>query len=126
VESVLDYSPVYLFENPFVWHDSIHPEDLEEVDKVIKEFSEGKSFDIEYRIKDADGNWHWLRDRSIGRHKTEEEIIIEGIATDITDQKRADEMLRGILPLCSFCKKIRDDKGYWEQAEVFCKDWNEA
>ncbi len=27
--------------------------------------------------------------------------------------------LKGILPICSFCKKIRDDKGYWEQVEVY-------
>ena len=27
--------------------------------------------------------------------------------------------LRGILPRCSFCKKIRDDKGYWEQVDVY-------
>ena len=36
-------------------------------------------------------------------------------------QKALDEIktLRGILPLCSFCKKIRDDKGYWEQVDVY-------
>ncbi len=28
-------------------------------------------------------------------------------------------ILRRILPLCSFCKKIRDDKGYWEQVDVY-------
>jgi hypothetical protein len=27
--------------------------------------------------------------------------------------------LRGILPICSFCKKIRDDKGYWDQVDVY-------
>jgi hypothetical protein len=27
--------------------------------------------------------------------------------------------LRGILPLCSYCKKIRNDKGYWEQVDVY-------
>lgn len=27
--------------------------------------------------------------------------------------------LRGILPICSSCKKIRDDKGYWTQVEVY-------
>ena len=27
--------------------------------------------------------------------------------------------LRSILPLCLFCKKIRDDKGYWEQVDVY-------
>ncbi|MBU0680435.1 MAG: transporter substrate-binding domain-containing protein [Proteobacteria bacterium] len=36
-------------------------------------------------------------------------------------QHAVDEIktLRGILPLCSFCKKIRDDQGYWEQVDVY-------
>ena len=27
--------------------------------------------------------------------------------------------LRGILPICASCKKIRDDKGYWQQVEIY-------
>jgi PAS domain S-box-containing protein len=27
--------------------------------------------------------------------------------------------LRGLLPICALCKKIRDDKGYWQQVEVY-------
>jgi PAS domain S-box-containing protein len=27
--------------------------------------------------------------------------------------------LRGLLPICSWCKKIRDDRGYWEEIERF-------
>ncbi|MBU4001213.1 MAG: hypothetical protein KKB94_02725 [Proteobacteria bacterium] len=34
--------------------------------------------------------------------------------------------LQGILPICSFCKKIRDDKGYWEQVEVYVGDHSHA
>jgi ligand-binding sensor protein len=34
--------------------------------------------------------------------------------------------LTGILPICSFCKKIRDDKGYWEQVEVYINKHSEA
>ena len=30
--------------------------------------------------------------------------------------------LRGIVPICSFCKKIRDDKGYWNQVEVYIRE----
>lgn len=30
--------------------------------------------------------------------------------------------LRGILPICSFCKRIRDDEGYWQQVEVYIRD----
>lgn len=29
------------------------------------------------------------------------------------------DTLREILPICAFCKKIRDDEGYWEQVEVY-------
>jgi len=34
--------------------------------------------------------------------------------------------LKGILPICSKCKKIRNDKGYWEQVEVFVREHSEA
>jgi hypothetical protein len=30
--------------------------------------------------------------------------------------------LRGILPICSYCKKVRDDKGYWDQVEVYISE----
>jgi len=29
------------------------------------------------------------------------------------------KQLRGILPICSYCKKIRDDKNYWQQVENY-------
>lgn len=28
--------------------------------------------------------------------------------------------------ICASCKKIRDDKGYWEQVEVYIRDHSEA
>lgn len=34
--------------------------------------------------------------------------------------------LSGFLPICSSCKKIRDDKGYWNQIEVYIKEHSEA
>ena len=69
--------------------------------------------------------------------------VIQGIIRDITDRKRAEgereklinelqealkeiKTLRGILPLCSFCKRIRDDKGYWEQVDVYIHKYSEA
>lgn len=58
------------------------------------------------------------------------------ISEDITDRKKAErdritliedlrraldevETLRGLLPICASCKKIRDDKGYWNHIEVY-------
>jgi sigma-B regulation protein RsbU (phosphoserine phosphatase) len=34
--------------------------------------------------------------------------------------------LRGIVPICSNCKKIRNDKGYWQQVEVYVHNHTEA
>jgi PAS domain S-box-containing protein len=65
------------------------------------------------------------------------------IARDITDRKRAGEerekligeltealdnikTLRGLVPICASCKKIRDDQGYWQQVEVYVRDRSEA
>lgn len=36
------------------------------------------------------------------------------------------KLLSGFLPICSSCKKIRDDKGYWNQIESYIRDHSEA
>ena len=34
--------------------------------------------------------------------------------------------LSGLLPICSSCKKIRDDKGYWNQIEAYISEHSKA
>lgn len=34
--------------------------------------------------------------------------------------------LSGLVPMCAHCKKIRDDKGYWEKVEVYIEEHSEA
>ncbi|MCK9418787.1 MAG: DUF3365 domain-containing protein [Nitrospirae bacterium] len=43
-------------------------------------------------------------------------------------QKALDSVktLRGMLPICSSCKKIRNDDGYWSQIEVYVRDHSDA
>jgi len=36
------------------------------------------------------------------------------------------KQLSGFLPICASCKKIRDDKGYWQQIEAYISDHSEA
>jgi hypothetical protein len=85
--------------------------------------------------------WYDMRSRSIqwvdGRAARLE------IATDCTARKNADEererligeletalnqvkILSGIVPICTFCKEIRDDKGYWNQLESFISEHSDA
>lgn len=80
------------------------------------------------------GKWFHIADRAITW--TDGRIVRLEIATDISDRKE-DELikesligklekslkeintLRGILPICSFCKNIRNDEGYYEQIEGY-------
>jgi hypothetical protein len=46
----------------------------------------------------------------------------------IEREKALDEVkiLRGLLPICASCKKIKDDEGYWIQIESYIKNHSEA
>jgi PAS domain S-box-containing protein len=62
---------------------------------------------------------------------------------DITERKRAEEererliaelkealanikTLKGLIPICASCKKIRTDEGYWQQVDVYIRDHSEV
>jgi sigma-B regulation protein RsbU (phosphoserine phosphatase) len=36
------------------------------------------------------------------------------------------KQLRGLLPICAYCKKVRDDRDYWHQLETFITEHSEA
>lgn len=36
------------------------------------------------------------------------------------------KQLQGLIPICSYCKKIRDDKNYWRQVESYLAEHSEA
>ena len=93
VEKVLGYTPDELCKKNMLWHDSIHPDDLPAVDAAIAGFVNGEDYDVEYRIKDAAGKWHWFHDRNIAIHHDGDEIFTDGIATDITETKQAKQDL---------------------------------
>jgi hypothetical protein len=48
------------------------------------------------------------------------------IVNDLNKALLEVDTLRGILPLCSFCNKIRDDKGYWEKVDIYIRKHSRA
>ena len=54
------------------------------------------------------------------------EEVREKLIHELQDALAEIKTLRGILPICSSCKKIRDDEGYWHQVEVYIRDHSEA
>jgi sigma-B regulation protein RsbU (phosphoserine phosphatase) len=45
---------------------------------------------------------------------------------EIEQALREVKVLRGFIPICASCKKIRDDKGYWQQIETYIQERSEA
>ena len=44
----------------------------------------------------------------------------------LSEALEANKTLRGLIPICGYCKKIRDDRGYWDQVESFVSKHSEA
>ena len=74
----------------------MHPEDVEPVwEKCQVNLAAGKACDNEYRIFQRNGAMRWVRDQAQGVYSdTGELIYIEGLITDITERKQAEEKLR--------------------------------
>ncbi len=94
VKEILGYSTEYLIEHPKLWNESIHPDDRYKIDEIINRNKDIRYYDLEYRIKDINGNWLWFQDRSIEIKINEDELTIEGIAIDITERKVAENTIR--------------------------------
>ena len=48
------------------------------------------------------------------------------LVADLQEALAKAKTLRGLLPICASCKKIRDDVGYWHQVEVYIRDHAEV
>ena len=58
--------------------------------------------------------------------RKEAEQAQEKLILELQDVLLKIKTLSGLLPICSVCKKIRDDRGYWKQIEVYIRDHSEA
>ncbi len=63
-------------------------------------------------------------------HEVEERKRIEGeqkeLIQELQEALEKVKRLSGLIPICSSCKKIRDDKGYWNQLEEYIRDHSDA
>ncbi|MEW6360930.1 MAG: PAS domain S-box protein [Acidobacteriota bacterium] len=110
VDPTPPYSPIYVSpafsrfgypieqwtSDPEMWIKVIHPEDREWVfNATVQSTETGSEVDYEYRIFDAGGRLHWVRDRGcLIRNENGNIVCREGVIIDITEQKLAQEELR--------------------------------
>ena len=62
----------------------------------------------------------------VGRRMVELQAQLAESVSELQTALEHVKTLRGIVPICAHCKKIRDDQGYWSQVEVYVRDHSEA
>ena len=123
--------------------DATHADSYREWDKKIMDAGEAV-LDIEELYHNADGSEGTVLTSKVPLRDKEGRVFgLLGICTDITDRKKMEleneslirelkdaiskvKTLGGLLPICSNCKKIRDDKGYWNKLEGYLREHSDA
>jgi PAS domain S-box-containing protein len=131
-ERTLGFTREELMSKPFF--EFVHPDDRERTLNQNREVrAGGKALSFENRYLCKDGSYRWLRWNAA---PSPSERVIYSVARDVTESKNADEererlvrelqtalaevkTLQGILPICSYCRKIRDDENYWHTVENY-------
>lgn len=113
-------------------------EDRPRILAIVKgAIAERKPFSMEYRLRRKDGGIRSLLEKGTPIYGADGNILyIDGVIFDITERKHLEEerermlvelkdafaqikTLTGLLPICSLCKKIRDDNGSWRTLEDY-------
>ena len=141
---MIGYSEEELKQKTF--QDITNSDDYDIGSKVVKQLIEGETDRaiLEKRYIRKDGsNLNVLLTTSLLKNDEGKPQYFFTQIQDITERKQAEEQknrvisdlqkalseiktLRGILPICSHCKKIRNDEGYWDQIESYIGDHSEA
>lgn len=119
--------------------DLIHPEDRQRIEQNIEQAIEQEQpLAMGYRVILPDGDVRYLQEESRLIYEQNSDLLLKrvGYVQDVTSRKKMEKereklvaeletslqeinTLRSILPLCSYCKKIRDDQGDWQQVDVY-------
>lgn len=91
---------------------------------------QGTARDVEYDLVRKDGSiLPILLNASVVYDPAGAYVMSRGVSIDLTERRRIEaqmKTLRGLLPICANCKKIRDDRGYWNQIESYVREHSEA
>jgi PAS domain S-box-containing protein len=96
--TMLGYAPGTFGTDARRFFDSLHPDDLENVNRLVAAHFAGESefYNCDFRLRMADGSYKWIHDagRLIERDHRGRPLRMVGIHSDISDRKLADEALK--------------------------------
>jgi PAS domain S-box-containing protein len=134
-EKTLGFTREELMSKPFI--EFVHEDDRArtlEQNQQVRTGGHALAFENRYRCKDGSHRWFlWNAAPDFGQR------VIYSVARDITARRQADEererlvrdltaalaevrSLQAILPICSYCRKIRNDENYWDTVEAYVSE----
>jgi PAS domain S-box-containing protein len=114
------------------WAEGVHADDLQRcLDIYTGSFARREIFEMEYRLRRHDGEYRWLLDRGVPYFAANGDFSgyigscidvnrrVEAEATVKAAQEAELAKLQELVPVCSWCRKVRKDGGFWEQIEQY-------
>ena len=118
-----------------------YQEVLEQANEIVESGSQKNL--KEFMLTRKDNSIAWIETTGSLILENGSPVAIQGLGRDITQRKKAEKeqkhlisqlldaldnikSLKGMLPICANCKKIRDDSGYWNQIESYIEKHSDA
>ena len=97
------------------WTSGVHPDDLQHcLGTCSASFDARKAFQIEFRLRRADGEYRWILDTGVPRYQHGEFIGFIGSCLDVTERKLIEERLRGSESRLKYAQRLARI-GSWER-----------
>jgi PAS domain S-box-containing protein len=126
--------------------DLVHPEDVAETTGTLERLAAGETvIDFTNRLRKADGDWRFIQWRAASkgpfifaaaRDVTERHLAARQALASLRDNERLVgelqealqnvKTLAGMLPICMYCHRIRNDEGYWDRIEQYISAHSDA
>lgn len=132
-----------LYADPYSYLRAVHPDDAARVTALCVSTAAPRA-EFEFRIVRPDGTVRWIAAQRFPVPDADGTVRrLVGINQDVTDRKEAEfarelmigqlqqaaaeiKTLRGLIPVCAWCRQVRDDAGFWQQFEVYLRNHTEA
>jgi PAS domain S-box-containing protein len=130
-KEMLEQPPEYFIQDVNRMWQMIHPDDTDRLKYDDEKANKENEFFIsEVRVNLSSGKEKWIQFSSKPtKRKKNDSYIWIGYIIDITDRKKMEaeiKTLQGIIPICSYCHSIRDDKGAWDEIEAYLSKYSDA
>ncbi|MBN1691874.1 MAG: PAS domain S-box protein, partial [Dehalococcoidia bacterium] len=94
--TMLGYEPYEFPQDPPAWKGLIHPDDVEEGEREVRDHIEnGEGYSVEVRMRAKSGEWRWIlvRGRAVEKDAGGKAVRMVGTHSDITSRKQAEQLL---------------------------------